>query len=204
MNKKAKDRRIEKTRTVLHNALISLIKKKDYRSITIQEIIDEANVGRSTFYTHFEDKDDLLLSGMRDLRGMLEASKVRTEVVSPKSYESVIAFSPAMFEHAYEYREVYRALVRSQAGGLVLQYIPAMLVGLIGDEARSKFQRLGRKRPSIPLDLFVHFVASAFVSVMSWWLDSDEPASPAEINACFRALILPTLDSFIDNPPDEG
>ena len=57
------DRRIEKTRTGLDDALISM-KKKDYRSITIREIIDEANVGRSTFYTHFDDKDDLLLSGI--------------------------------------------------------------------------------------------------------------------------------------------
>lgn len=196
MERKTIDRRIERTRTVLHNALVSLIKKKDYRSITIQEIIDEANVGRSTFYTHFEDKDDLLLSGMHDLRDMLESSKKRKTEVSGKPYERVIGFSLAMFEHANEYREVYRALVRSQAGGLVLQFIPAMLAGLIRDEVTSELRRQGRREPVIHPDLFVHFIASAFVSVLSWWLDSDRPAPPGEIDVIFRALIVPSLASY--------
>lgn len=198
MKEKGKDRRIEKTRTVLHNALISLMKKKDYRSITIQEIIDEANVGRSTFYTHFDDKDDLLLSGMHGLRDMLEAAQKRTAAVSDKPYERIIGFSLAMFEHAYTYREVYRTLVRSQAEGLVLQYIPAMLSGLIRDEVKSELRRRAKSGSPIPFDLFVHFIASAFVSVMSWWLDSDKPVSPGKIHAHFRSLVVPTLASHFE------
>ena len=69
---------------------------------------------------------------------MLEAAQKRTAAVSEKPYEKIIGFSLAMFEHAYTYREAYRTLVRSQAEGLVLQYIPAMLSGLIRDEVKSE------------------------------------------------------------------
>jgi len=194
---KAQDRRIEKTRRALHSALISLMTKKDYREITTQEITDEANVGRSTFYTHFDDKDDLLLSGLQDLRNMLENERERTPGPSGKAYEGIIAFSRAMFVHAYAHREVYKTLVRSQAGGLVLQYFPAMLAGLIREKAGAEFRRK-RREPTVPLDLFVHFIASAFVSVMSWWLDTDRPLPPDRIDSVFRALLLPTLASHLD------
>ncbi len=190
---KAKDRRTEKTRKALHHALISLMAKKEYRSITTREIIDEANVGRSTFYTHFDDKDDLLISGLHDLRDTLEDARERTAGPSEKTYEDIIAFSGAMFEHAYAFREVYKVLVQSQAGGLALQYFPPMIAGLIRKKVGPEFRRLPEKSPAIPLDLFVHFIASAFSSVMSWWLDSEKPLPPSEIDAIFRALVVPTL-----------
>jgi len=157
MKEIGKDRRIEKTRRVLHNALISLMKRKEYRSITIQEIIDEADVGRSTFYTHFEDKDALLLAGLHHLRDTLEAARAGAQAATGKPYERIIGFSLAMFEHAYAYREVYRALVGSQAGGLVLQYFPAMIAGLVRDEAASALRGRTGGVSAIPGDLLVHF-----------------------------------------------
>ena len=195
MRQKGKDRRIEKTRKVLHNALISLMKRKEYRSITIQEIIDEADVGRSTFYTHFEDKDDLLLAGLHLLRDTLEAARAGEHAATGRPYERIIGFSLAMFEHAYEYREVYRVLVGSQAGGLVLQYFPAMIAGLVRDEAVSALRGRTERGSTVPGDLLAHFISSAFVSVMSWWLDSEKPVAPGEIDAMFRRLVLPTLAS---------
>ena len=70
--------------------------------------------------------------------------------------------------------------------------------GLIRDEAAAEFRRRSRKGSAIPFDLFVRFIASAFVSVMSWWLDSDKPAPPGEIDAVFRALVLPTPASHLE------
>ena len=195
MSRKGKDRRIEKTRRVLHNALTSLMKRKEYRSITIQEIIDEADVGRSTFYTHFDDKDDLLLAGLHHLRDTLEAARAEARAATGKPYERIIGFSLAMFEHAYAYREVYRVLVGSRAGGLVLQYFPAMIAGLVRDEAASALRGRTEKGSAVPGDLLVHFISSAFTSVMSWWLDSEKPMAPQEIDAMFRRLVLPTLSS---------
>jgi AcrR family transcriptional regulator len=61
------DRRVQRTRRLLHKAFMSLILEKKYESITVQEILDRADVGRSTFYMHFRDKDELLVSGFQYL-----------------------------------------------------------------------------------------------------------------------------------------
>ena len=198
MRQKMKDRRIQKTRKLLHEALISLILEKDYRSITIQEIIDRANVGRSTFYTHFKDKNDLLISEIDGQRDMLRAAQMKTPVALGKSYERIIGFSSMMFEHANEYRHVYKALIGSQAGAVVLQHIPNILVDLIRNESKAEFEKRKRKDSEIPFELFVHFIASAFFSVMSWWLDHKDTLPPKAINALFRALVIPSLAANFD------
>jgi len=61
------DRRVQRTRQLLNEALMSLIVEKGYEAITVQDIIDRANLGRSTFYAHYQDKEDLLLSGMEKI-----------------------------------------------------------------------------------------------------------------------------------------
>src|SRR6266705_7027751 len=68
------DRRVRRTRESLHDALISLALEKNYDSITVQEILDRADVGRSTFYVHFSDKNELLISEMDNLREELSAA----------------------------------------------------------------------------------------------------------------------------------
>jgi AcrR family transcriptional regulator len=83
--------------------------EKHYDSITVQEVLDRADVGRSTFYTHFQSMDELLISGTQELRKTLHAA-LENHRKSAKPRENVIAFSRAMFDHAYGYRNVYFAL----------------------------------------------------------------------------------------------
>ena len=68
------DRRIRRTQKSLHQVLISLVLEKDYDLITVQEILDRADVGRPTFYAHFDGKDQLLISGTHELRNTLNAA----------------------------------------------------------------------------------------------------------------------------------
>ena len=82
------DRRIRRTQKSLHEALISLVLEKNYDSITVQEILDRADVGRSTFYAHFDGKDKLLLSGTHELRNTLNAALQR-ERSSAKTHEVI-------------------------------------------------------------------------------------------------------------------
>jgi AcrR family transcriptional regulator len=104
------DRRIRRTRKVFHDALISLVLEKDYESITVQEILDRADIGRSTFYLHFDGKDELLIS-MKDLRETLNAAMQRRRA-SLTGGGQIIGFGEAMFQHANEYRNVYYAVSR--------------------------------------------------------------------------------------------
>src|SRR5882762_739787 len=103
------DRRVRRTRESLHKALISLALEKHYDSITVQEVLDRADVGRSTFYTHFQSMDELLISGTQELRRTLHAA-LENHRKSAKRHESVIAFSPAMFDHAYGSQCLLRSL----------------------------------------------------------------------------------------------
>jgi AcrR family transcriptional regulator len=88
------DRRVRRTQKLLHGALISLALEKNYDSITIQEILDRADIGRSTFYAHFKGKDELLISGIHELRDTLE-SAIQSEGPPSKHHETVVGFSLA-------------------------------------------------------------------------------------------------------------
>ena len=65
------DRRIQRTQQLLRGALLSLIQEKGFEALSVQDIIDRANVGRATFYAHFDNKEDLLASGIEGLRASL-------------------------------------------------------------------------------------------------------------------------------------
>src|SRR5204863_431884 len=101
LKKKTQDRRIQKTRGLLHDALGHLIREKDYDSIVVKEILDRANVGRSTFYMHFRDKDDLLISGIHDMLGSVHQKSLPSGT-SP--LENVVWFSLPIFERIHEHR----------------------------------------------------------------------------------------------------
>lgn len=124
------DRRIRRTQKSLHEALISLVLEKNYDSITVQEILDRADVGRATFYSHFKGKDELLISGVHNLRNTLN-SAVQAGRSSSEPREVIIAFSRAMFDHASEYREVYHALLHTEGWPVFRQRLEEMLEEII-------------------------------------------------------------------------
>src|SRR6266478_2217182 len=125
------DRRIPRTRAMLQHALTSLILKKGYEAITIQDICDEANVGRSTFYAHYTSKDDLKRSGFEHLRKEL-IDRQREARAAPG--DRSLGFSLTMFEHAGDHIELYRALIGGRGGTVSLGQIRKMLSELVRTE----------------------------------------------------------------------
>ena len=65
------DRRVARTKQAISHALVALISKRGFEDLTVQDILEEANVGRSTFYAHFQDKEDVLLQGLEELQRAL-------------------------------------------------------------------------------------------------------------------------------------
>lgn len=103
------DRRIQKTQTLLRAALASLIREKDYDSIAVKEILDRANVGRSTFYMHFRDKDDLLVSGIHDMLSSVHSTGLPS---SAARHDKLTSFSLPIFE----YHEAHRHTGKDRMG----------------------------------------------------------------------------------------
>ena len=188
--KPAQDRRIEKTKTLLHEALGSLIREKPYDSIVIQEILDRANVGRSTFYMHFRDKDELLVSSIHDLLRsvqMAELPRLR------ERYERIIRFSRPIFEHIHQHRNTGGANIGLRGRAVIHEHLQKVIAELIADDVKKEFQTARKQHRRIPADLLIQYLASTFILVLNCWVESRRPLPPDEIDAVFRSLVLPTL-----------
>lgn len=124
---KRRDRRIERTQQLLRGALRSLIQEKGFEALTVQEIIDRANIGRATFYSHFDNKDDLLASGFEDLRASLKTRQRDAFSRGHTIEDRVFGFSQEVFAHTNEYREAFRAMVGQRSGAVVQRLLHKLL-----------------------------------------------------------------------------
>jgi AcrR family transcriptional regulator len=187
--KRAKDRRIQKTQHLLREALASLIREKPYDSIAVKEILDQANVGRSTFYTHFRDKDELLVSCIHDILHCVDQPGTSA---SAERYETIIGFSLPVFEHIQQHMQKREATIGIKSRDIIHEHLQKVLAELIADRAREDFQRRRKTAGQISPELLVRYVASTFILVLNWWVECSR-LPPKEANDVFRALILPTL-----------
>ena len=186
------DRRVARTRGMLQHALNSLTLKKGYEAISIEDICEAANVGRSTFYAHYTSKDDLKRSGLEHLRQQLLDHQRAALTASENASNRSFAFSRPMFEHAREHIDLYRALVGNRGGAIALGTIRQILSDLVRDELCAS----AGKNPNgaIPRELVVHYVVGAFLAVMTWWLDGGAKLPPQRIDAMFRQLATEGID----------
>jgi AcrR family transcriptional regulator len=186
MTKYVMDRRIARTRAMLQHAMNSLIMKKGYEAITIKDICDTANVARSTFYAHYTSKDDLKRSGFEPLRKLL-VDRQREALATPGDIKDrSFGFSLAMFEHARDHRDHYRALVGGRGGTVSLGAIRQILSNLV----RNELMAIADRKPAdvIPRELVVQYVVGAYMALMTWWLDGGAKLPPQKIDAIFRRL----------------
>ena len=184
--KHAIDRRIPRTRAMLQHALTSLILKKGYEAITIQDICDEANVGRSTFYAHYTSKDDLKRSGFERLRKQLVDRQREAQATPGDISDRSLGFSLTMFEHARDHIDLYRALVGGRGGAVSLGQIRQILSDLVRNEFAATTDK--NSADIVPRELVVQYVVGAFMAVMTWWLDGGAKLPPKRIDAMFRRL----------------
>ncbi len=186
MTKKVLDRRIPRTRAMLQQALNSLIPKKGYEAITIKDICEAANVGRSTFYAHYTSKDDLKRSGFEPLRKLLIDRQREALATARGDRSRSLGFSLTMFEHARDHRDHYRALVGSRGGTVSLGSIRKILSDLVRGELAATVDK--NSADAIPRELIVQYVVGAYMAVMRWWLDGGAKLPPPRIDAMFRRL----------------
>lgn len=187
--KRVKDRRIERTQALLRDALTSLVHEKSYDTISVKEILDRANVGRSTFYTHFTDKDELLASSLQEMLHAVQSSTPS----SAKRHERIVWFSLRIFEHIHRKQSVGGGPMGERARAILHEHLQKALAALIAEDVRMEFPKCGKE--ALSPDLLAQYVASTFILVLNWWMASRSRLSPQEADALFRTLVLPTLQA---------
>jgi AcrR family transcriptional regulator len=188
------DRRVERTRQRLREALLSLIVERGYEKVTVQDVLDRAEIGRATFYKHFRSKEDLLGSGIEQLRAhLLKEWKSGGSAAGTRSVAR-LGFTLALFQHVDSHRRLYKAIVGRESGVIVERKMRRMLADLVREDLKSR-KSAGQNAAST--DLAIQYVVGALWSVLTWWMDYRVPLPPEEMNSIFRQLTFPGLDATL-------
>jgi AcrR family transcriptional regulator len=180
----ATDRRVRRTRQLLIDALLGLIVERGYETLTVQDILERADVGRSTFYAHFRDKDDLLHAAFARLRMVLALS------AGDHPGPDLATLSLTLFRHTDSYRVLYQAMVGRPSGALLTR----TLHGLLSEHVQAHMAQLAPHLP-VPVEVAVQYYVSALLGLLTWWLDAPRGYSAEEMDAMFRRLVRPVLVS---------
>jgi len=174
---------------MLHQALMALIQERGFEALSVQDIIDRANVGRATFYAHFDNKEDLLASGIEGLRTSLRDKQRQALVRTSTADERLFAYSLELFAHANEHRDVFQAMVGKHSGAVIQQLLHKMLVDLVRDEMPMIVGRNATR--SLPIEAVAQFVGGGLFGLLVWWGSGRMRMPVADVNALFRRLAIP-------------
>ena len=178
------DRRVRRTRRILREALVALVIERGYERITVQDVLDRADVGRSTFYTHFRDKDALFLSCFDDLRDDLrhELDILESGTPPPEPTRPV----GVLFEHAYRNRDIYLAVCGRSGDNVVTRHLMRLIADLLTEHLAAVGTRL-------PVEIVAEFHAGALVTLLVWWVRRGFPYGPQEMSRMVQELTAPGI-----------
>jgi AcrR family transcriptional regulator len=189
------DRRVQRTRELLRGALFALIREKGFEALTVQDIIDRANVGRATFYAHFDNKEDLLLSGFDTLRASLKERHREAQSRPGPVEERAFAFSHELFAHVNDHRDLFQAMAGKCSGAVVQSVIHKLLLDLVKDDLKSMLPAAGSN--AVHPEALAQFIAGAMFGLVMWWMGARMRPSVDELNGMFRRLALASLKAAL-------
>lgn len=180
--KQKTDARVRRTRDALGDALIALMQEKPFDTITVQDVLDRAHVSRSTFYSHYSDKADLLMS---DTDEFFQALSMALSQHGEKS-DRVFPVRE-FFAHVSDVQPFFKALVKSGKYQENMELARGHFAR--GIERRLAELTLGQSIPphELPAIAFTH--AGALLSLLTWWLDRGMRESPAEMDQLFHRMV---------------
>ena len=182
------DRRINRTRALLFQAMSELMLEKRYDEITVQDIIDRANVGRSTFYAHFQDKEALsegLLVHMLDsLTDAMEQEKSDPQSLLPGAQ---------LFEHIKKHYSMFKAMTSGHGMDLFFQkgqeYWSEQMT------ARLQTMLPAGQVPKVPIPVLAHYISGTFVNMLKWWIDNKMPYTSKRMIEIVEILVMPSINA---------
>lgn len=177
------DRRSQRTRHLVGEAFVQLLKEKGYSAITVSDIIARANIGRSTFYSHYRDKDDLFVAQLDRVIDVLSHHMLN---------HGEIPFFPSLglFRHVGEEYELYKAIVWTPGIDLFIKHLQTSLSHRI----EQGFQESERKL-EVPIPVVANFIAGSFLTLLKWWLENKMVYSPEHMDDIFKKLTMTGIEA---------
>jgi len=187
------DRRIQRTRPLLQEALFHLIIERGYERITIADITEQANVGRTTFYLHYRDKDHLLRESSKALLHDLHL-EVESETQEPCTYQMM---SIRLFQHIARRQQLYQAMLKEAGPTRTLEDV--MRTYLI--ELCQRFLPTDQLNVGCSLlvssEIFAVHAAGSLLGLLSWWLNQEESLSAEDMGTIYSQLMATTKSGTI-------
>ena len=181
---KTADRRVQRTHRTLRQSLISLMLERGWDDVSVQDVCEHADVGRSTFYMHFADKEDLLVAGFNDLR-----KAIREQLAATVEPGQPLPFARGMIEHACEHQRLFKALVGRRSGQVVLARFRTLVLELVREDLN-----LAAKIPTgVAREVASQFITGGFLGLLTWWIEERQALPPAEIERWFLQMATPAL-----------
>jgi AcrR family transcriptional regulator len=196
MEKLRTDRRITRTRRHLRDAFLALILERGYDAVTIEDITEKADLGRTTFYLHYKDKEDLLLQNLTETAEDLKAQvkHIGELGLSDNPLEQDLPPGRAIllaFQHAAENADLYRVILKGEGAtrgsSLIRVIIEDSVMGFFKDWL-AKFPDAGQ--PRIPLKVAASYFSTSLLGFITWWLENDMPYPPEKMKEMFIDLFF--------------
>lgn len=189
------DRRQTRTRAAIIDAFVTLLKKNNYEKISVKEIIDEANIGRSTFYSHFETKDDLARQICYDLfehifSHVIPPCSTHNFSDVPQSAETRITH---ILYHLRDKRQYYTGIIEYDDGVLFLRFFREYMLKKITIKTTGPYREFLQR---VPEDFMVSSLTSSFIGMVRWWFKNKMQQPPEAVASYYMALINPAIAEF--------
>lgn len=179
------DRRSQRTYRLVRSAFTELVVEKPYDRILVQDILDRAGIGRTTFYAHYFDKEDVLNNIIEQELELL------THPIAHAARQQVMP-SLELFEHVYHSEnQQFRELMRSRAGEFLWEALQAALYRAIEPALCTLCAE--KRSPPIPLPVVSEYLTGAFLTLLKWWIAADMPYPPEQMESIFQQLTLPGM-----------
>ncbi|HEY3345418.1 MAG TPA: TetR/AcrR family transcriptional regulator [Anaerolineaceae bacterium] len=204
---KRTDRRTNRTRRLLREALLALILERGYDAVTVEEITERADLGRTTFYLHYRDKEELLLESVVALANDLTAVIARTPIAEWRTTPDPTRPQPMQlplslaFQHAADHSDLYRIILRGEGHTQMVERIREIIIAQVNHflVVRVPEENVAL-HPGVPQDVFANYFAGAFLGVLTWWLENDLPYPPDEMATYFQKILYDGAQRVLDIP----
>jgi len=193
MEHRKMDRRVGRTRRMLRDAMMALILEHGYDSVTIEDITNQADVGRTTFYLHYRDKEELLLESINDIIEDLK-EQITHIPLSAWSFSDGVSASPIqmIFQHGAEHVDLYRVMLRGEGVSRSLGQIRTLISNAAIELFRVRMEKENLSiQPVVALDFFVNYFAGSIMGILTWWLENNMPYPPNVMAEMFQKMFIP-------------